>query len=102
MCLRVLEPGFKQLESREESKTNASDISIFFHFDIALAEPDKQQSPQSVGDKQRVQLGCCGRRLFWLGTHHRADAATQLVHEFEQRVEDIIAAGFACTTICWR
>jgi hypothetical protein len=50
----VLEPGFKQLESREESKTNASDISIFFHFDIALAEPDKQQSPQSVGDKQRV------------------------------------------------
>ena len=40
--MRVLEPGFKQLESREESKTNASDISIFFHFDIALAEPDKQ------------------------------------------------------------
>jgi hypothetical protein len=52
--LRVLEPGFKQLESRQESKTNASDISIFFHFDIALAEPDKQQSPQSLGDKQRV------------------------------------------------
>ncbi len=44
MCLRVLEPGFKQLESREDSKTNASDISIYFHFDIALAEPDKQQT----------------------------------------------------------
>lgn len=50
----MLEPGFKQLDSREESKTNASDISFFFHFDIALAEPDKQQRPQSAGDKQRV------------------------------------------------
>jgi hypothetical protein len=93
--LRVLEPGFKKLESREESKTNASDI---FHFDIALAEPDKQQSPQSVGDKQRVLWS----PVILVGTHHRADAATQLVHEFEQRVEDMLAAGFACTTTCWR
>jgi hypothetical protein len=44
VCLRVLEPGFKQLESREESKTNVSDISIFFHFDIALAEPHVRQN----------------------------------------------------------
>ncbi len=43
-CVCALGPGFKQLESREESKTNASDISIFFHFDIALAAPETAES----------------------------------------------------------
>ncbi len=52
--------GFQeQLESRDESKTNARDISFLFHFEIALAEPDKEQRAVSAGDNlgRHLELG---------------------------------------------
>ncbi len=85
----------KLLESREGSEKNARNISFLFHLDITLAEPHKKQRPQVAAEKQR----CCGGPvLLVVGQHHRADAATQLVHELEQRVGDVVAAGFSSTT----
>ncbi len=75
---------------------------VIFPFSSTSTSHLLSQTNSRVHNRWAINNGCCGRRLFWLWTHHRADAATQLVHEFEQRVKDMIAAGFACTRICWR
>ena len=75
---------------------------VIFPFSSTSTSHLLSQTNSRDHNRWAINNGCCGGRLFWLWAHHRADAATQLVHEFEQRVEDGIAAGFACTTTCWR